>query len=263
MAAGNVAAGGDVDAGRGEARLRGRVRRLERVVAVLALALVAAVGWILLRPAGSNGVLTAERLEIVEPDGRPAFVLSNSARPTVGTIDGRVLMEDQAEERRMPNFIFFDGHGDEVGGMLFGNRTDEDGFSATRHLSLDGYKQDQTVRLFHRQDPEGAASGLSVTDRPEERSLRETMTALGLEVPHTREEASEAIARIPEAARADSLRELFGVNRLFLGSSDRDEATLSLKDGKGRPRIVLGVPEDGDPYVRILDEDGDPVTELP
>lgn len=53
------------------------------------------------------------------------------------------------------------------------------------------------------------------------------------------------------------------MNRVFLGSSDRDEATLVLKDADGRPRIVLGVPGDGDPYVRILDESGEPVEELP
>lgn len=180
----------DVDAD--PAVLQGRIRRLEAAVAV--------------------------RLEIVEPDGQPAFVLANSARPARGTFDAQPLMEGREEERAMPNFIFFDGHGDEVGGMLFGNRESDAGCSATRHLSPDGYRQDRTVSLFHRQDPE---------------------------------------------ERAERLRELFGVNRVFLGSSDRDVATLVLKDRSGRPRIVLAVPDGGEPHFRILDEKGEPVAELP
>lgn len=246
-----------------ENRLSARVQRLERVVATLVLALIAVLAWSWLRPEGARAVMKAERLEIVEPDGQPAFVLSNSERPTVGTIDGEVLVEEQAEERTLPHFIFFDGHGDGVGGMLFGNEESEDEFSATRHLSLDGYKQDQTVRLFHRQNPEGAASGLSVTDRPEDLSLPETFRALGLEIPHTRNEASAAIAKIPEKARADSLRELFGVNRVFLGSKDRGVPTPVLKDGTGQPRIELGVPAEGAAHIRILDEAGNVIAEVP
>lgn len=256
----------DDSAGEGPARdeLRGRVRRLEAATAALGVALAGAVAWIAVTSTADRDVLTAERLEIVEPDGQPAFVLANSERPAVATLDGEVLMEGQAQERRMPNFIFFDGQGDEVGGMLFGNRESGDGFSATRHLSLDGYEQDQTVQLFHQQDPERARAGLRITDRPEDLSLRETFAdALGLDVPFTREEADSALAELPEQGRADSLRALFGVRRLFLGSSADDDATLVLRDGEARPRIVLSVPEDGEPRVRVLDEEGEPVAEMP
>lgn len=173
---------------------RARIRRLEFAVAALLAGSVGVLAWAVAGPPDHRDVLTAERLEIVEPDGRPAFVLANSERPAVGTFDGQVLVEGREEQRAMPNFIFFDGHGDEVGGMLFGNREAGDGFSATRHLSLDGYRQDQTVTLFHRQDPEGASAGLSVTDRPEDRSLPETFGGLGLTPPFTPEQADSALA---------------------------------------------------------------------
>lgn len=146
------------DGGSGEEELRTRIRRLEAAVVVLLLGLVGTVTWAALA-SPNDDVLRAERLEIVEPDGQPAFVLANSERPARGTFDGEVLMEDRTEERAMPSFIFFDGHGDEVGGMLFGNRESGDGFTATRHLSLDAYKHDQTVQIFHRQNPRGAFVG--------------------------------------------------------------------------------------------------------
>lgn len=244
--------------------LRARIRRLEIVVAALALALLALAGWTTLRASDRHEVLTAERLEIVEPDGQPAFVLANSERPARGTFDGEVLMEDRAGQRSMPNFIFFDGHGDEVGGMLFQNEEREDGFYAGRHLSLDGYRQDQTVQLFHQQTPEGASSGLRINDRPADRSLRETFEGLGLEVPFTPEQLDSVLAaEPPEEGRAERMRELFGVNRILLGSTGTDEATLVLRDGEQRPRIVLAAPDDGEPYLRVLDEAGEPVAELP
>lgn len=244
--------------------LHARIRRLEWGVGVLIVALVAAVAWGTLRPPGAaDKVLTAERLEIVEPDGELAFVLANSARPVPATIDGQVLLEGQEEERRHPTIIFFDGKGDEVGGMTFSNEETEDGFSAVRHFAMDGYEQDETMVLRHQQDPEGASSGLEVTDRPRDRSLVDVLEGLGLEVPVTRDELEAAIDSLREEGREEELRDLFGVSRLFLGS-DRDErASLVLRDGEGRDRVLLAAPADEDPYIRLLDEEGEIILELP
>lgn len=240
-----------------------RIRRLELAVAMLALALVAAVAWGVLRPSGADEVLTAERLEIVEPDGELAFVLASSARPVPATIDGQVLLEGQEEERRHPTIIFFDGKGDEVGGMTFNNEETENGFSASRHFAMDGYEQDETVVLRHQQDSEGASSGLHVTDRPRDRSLVDVLEGLGLEVPVTREELEAAIDSLRGEGREEELQDLFGVSRLFLGS-DRDErASLVLQDGRGRDRILMAAPADEAPYLRFLDEEGEIILELP
>lgn len=241
-----------------------RIRRLELGLVALMLALVAAVTWTALRPSGTaDKVLTAERLEIVEPDGELAFVLANSARPVPATIDGQVLLEGQEEERRHPTIIFFDGKGDEVGGMTFSNEETEDGFSAIRHFAMDGFEQDETVVLRHHQDSEGARSGLEVSDRPRDRSLVEVLEGLGLEVPVTRDELEAVIDSLREGGREEELQDLFGVSRLFLGSDRDDRATLVLRDGEGRERILLAAPADEDPYIRVLDEEGEIVGELP
>jgi hypothetical protein len=84
-------------------------------------------------------VIRVERLEIVEPDGTLAFVLANSHRPAPATLDGRVIMAGQEAERRTPSFIFFDGRGDEVGGMTFSTGAPGGGPVASRHISLDGW----------------------------------------------------------------------------------------------------------------------------
>src|SRR6188474_2274539 len=104
-------------------------------VAILALAAfwLITITWLVVRAPRLPAVLSVERLEILEPDGKPALVLANSQRPIAATIDGQTIMAGQEEERRgIPSIIFFDGKGDEVGGMLFGVRETSNGYSVTR-----------------------------------------------------------------------------------------------------------------------------------
>lgn len=240
-----------------------RMRTLQWMVALLALLWAATVAWMILRQDSTPAVLSVERLEIVEPDGQPALVLANSQRPIAATLDGKLIMEGQEAERKgVPSIIFFDGKGDEVGGMLFGSVQGEDGgFQAVRHLSLDGYKQDQTVVLAHYQNPQGAQSGLIISDRPN-MHMFEAMKELGLEPGASRAEMAAAIEALPEESRAQRLRELFGTNRAFFGSSEED-ALLILRDGDGRRRVVIEAPKEGEASIVILDENGEPVLRLP
>lgn len=244
-------------------RLRRQMTLLWAAVAVLALALSGAVIRIATTTSSSPDVLTVERLEIVEPDGSPALVLANSQRPAVATIDGHLLMEGQEEERRgVPSIIFFDGKGDEVGGMLFGVREAPGGYFAVRHLSLDANDQDQTVVLAHYQDPEGSTSGLSIADRPAH-SLLDSLAQLGLSAGASREQLHAAMEQLPEDGREARRRELFGTDRAFFGSARSGEAVLTLRDGEGRQRIVIEAPSDGEPSIRILDAEGAVVLRLP
>lgn len=191
------------------------------------------------------------------------MVLANSQRPPAATVDGQVLLEGQDEERRgTPSMIFFDGKGDEVGGMTFGVRETANGYNAIRHLSLDAHNQDQTVVLMHYQSPEGSTSGLRIVDRPDI-SMLDVFAQFGLSAPVSREQMQAALAALPEGEREVRLRELGGANRAFLGSNPGGEATLTLRDGAGRPRIVIEAPRDGEASIRILDEEGTTLLRLP
>ena len=181
--------------------LRVQLTRLKASVIGLAAIWLATLAVMAFRSSSIPPVLSVERLEIVEPDGTPALVIANSQRPIAATVDGQVVMEGQEEERRgIPSIIFFDGKGDEVGGMLFGVRETADGFRATRHFSFDANDQDQTVVLAHYQDPGGSTSGLTISNRPTHSQL-DAFTQLGLERGATREQLNAAIAAIPEAER--------------------------------------------------------------
>jgi len=242
---------------------RRELGRLWTAVIVLAVAWAGTAAWLLLRASSTPQVLAVERLEIVEPDGTLALVMANSQRPAAATIGGQIIMRGQEEERRgMPSIIFFDGKGDEVGGMLFGVRETTTGYSATRHFSLDAYRQDQTVVLAHYQSPAGSTSGLTISDRPSH-SLLDALVQLGLGPGATRAQLTAALNSIPEDERPERRRALFGTSRAFFGSAATGEATLTLRDGQGRPRIIIEAPKDGEPSLRMLDASGETVLRLP
>ena len=257
--------GSEENISRGDnARIQRRLALLWAGVAGLTLVWLGTVAWLVAKTPSVPSVLAVERLEIVEPDGTLALVLANSQRPAAGTIKGQLIMEGQEEERKgAPSIIFFDGKGDEVGGMLFGVHESPNGYFATRHLSFDAYEQDQTVVLSHYQDPTGSRAGLTVSDRPLDLSLLEAQAQLGLEPGASREQLTAAVKALPEEGRAARLRELFGTSRAFLGSDRGGQATLVLRDGEGRPRIVIETPREGEPSIRILDEEGKAVLRLP
>lgn len=229
----------------------------------LALAWIASSLWLALRTPPAPAVLAVERLEILEADGTPAIVLANGQRPIAATIGGQVILQGQEEERRgVPSITFFDGKGDEVGGMAFGVQETPEGYQAVRHLSLDAYQQDQTVVLAHYQNEQGSLSGLMVNDMPTH-SMRESMAMLDLDLGYSREQMRAAIEALPEAERQARLNEIFGVSRAFLGSDRNGDAKLVLRDGEGRPRIIIEVPRDGQPGIRILDEKGEVAMRIP
>lgn len=133
-------------------KLQGQLNVLRVAMVVLVLGWLGTTVWGVASTGtvSTPAVLTVERLNIVEPDGKPAIVLANSQRPIAATEDGKLLMAGQEEERRgTPSITFFDGKGDEVGGVAFGNQETPDGYDAVRSLSFDAYGQDQTVVLSH------------------------------------------------------------------------------------------------------------------
>jgi hypothetical protein len=243
--------------------LERKVARLTTAFAGLAVLWVLTVGWVALDRSALPAVVSVERLEIREPDGSLAFALANSAHPTVATMDGEVLLADQAAERRHPNFIYFDGNGDEVGGLMLRTVDGPDGPSVSRFMTFDGMDHQEVLVLGHNQGPAGSTTGLRVFQHAPGATLIGGLRDVGAEPGATRAELQAAIAAIPEDERAERMRSLLGITRLELGTSLEGEAGLTLHDAEGRPRIVLETPADGEPSLRFLDENGETVLRLP
>ena len=198
--------------------------------------------------------VTAERIDIVEPDDTLAISLSNSERTALPRLEGNKLRA--AGERNMPSILFFDGHGDEVGGLVFQNMETSDGHIAGRHFSMDGYKQDQVLYLTHSEKEGKKKTGLHIRDRPNF-SFLEVMNEVGLEPSSSREELQKKMARFRKK-NPERYQELsYSPRRVFVGRTKDGNSVVTLRDGSGNPRLRMAVDSAGTARLIFLNEEGD------
>jgi hypothetical protein len=128
-------------------------------------------------------------------------------------------------DRPQAGLIFLNDEGSEIGGLIFGGRKDKDGKvrDSGGSLSFDRYEANQVVQLLGVDDSEDRLAGLMVSDSPSGTDVR---------------------------------------RRVWLGRGDDGAATLVLRDGEGRKRIVMTVAEDGTSRISVLDADGKTIKEL-
>src|SRR5262245_38244168 len=124
-------------------------------------------------------VIDAERLNIVEADGRPALVLANTQRLPGPILAGKELAKDLSAGRvGSSGMIFVDAQGNEVGGLVYSATSKRDGtFAAGSSLTFDQHNQDQVVGVQYEDDGSTRAYGLSVWDRPTKVSIAEMLDA--------------------------------------------------------------------------------------
>lgn len=199
-------------------------------------------------------VIDVERINVRKPDGKLSMVISNEARMP-GVIHGG---EEWSSRDSISGMIFYNGDGDETGGLTYGSSRTDSTFYTFGHLSFDGYEQDQTLVLNYAEDWENGErtrrlGGLRFVDR---------------DVPGGSERRLEAVQKLRtgtpeelEAAR-EWLKEnnRYGedwANRVVIGAID-GRAYLGLNDPQGRERIRATVDSTGVARVELLDADGDP-----
>lgn len=233
------------------------IRRVKRwaigaTIGVVVLAVVALAP----RQDGRFDELTVRRLNVVEPDGQPTLVLANSQRIPAVMCEGQAYVQTRKGAGGM---IFFDGHGTEVGGMIFGlKRAEDGGYSASRHLSFDRQFDDQTIVLSQSEDADGMTKALRFVDRTAEIDgcqFIETASRL-----REGDSAQQAAARRWFEEHYRGGKEV--ANRVVLGVDHRN-AVLVLAGTDGRPRIRMVVDTASAARLEFLDADGRVVESLP
>jgi len=199
--------------------------------------------------------LTVERLNVVERNGQLVAVIANTDRMPDPTVGGKTFKTE-----RPPGMIFYNGIGDECGGLVFGAATGEnaragDKYGAYAGFSLDQYKQSQAVGLIYNDHTGSREVGLKVWDRPET-SQSEFI------------ERGDVIRKMPDgpdkqAARKNLTEANFSPTRIFVGKSKEREAKVTLYDAKGNARINMMVDATGMPRLDFLDENGKVTYSLP
>lgn len=223
--------------------LRKRVRILEIYCAVS----VAVFGGFLFTGfAGTKKTfdeVTVERLNVIERNGQLRAVIANSDRMPDPVIDGKSFKAE-----RPPGLVFYNGIGDECGGLVFGAATNGRKYGAYGGFTFDQYKQSQAIGLISNDHDGNRQVGLSVWDRSET-PLSEIYRR------------AESIEKIPVGAEKDAARKRLreddaAPRRVFVGRNPERESTVTLYDAKGTPRIRMVVDAGGHPRLDFLDENG-------
>jgi hypothetical protein len=238
-------------------QLEKQVRMLKLyAVAVTAVLLVLAIAGF--RFVGRNSKfeeIDAERINIVEKDGKLKMVLSNNERQHPGTIDGHTVPR---HESRGPGIIFFNDRGDECGGLTFDGDKKEGKTSAGGSLTFDRFRQDQTVGIQYIEEKGQRFAGLRVWDRPDT-SLWDAVERI--ETLQKLPEGSEKTAALNKLNEAKARGE-FGATRITIGTDANKVARIVLSDGEGKPRIRMSVGGAGNPSIEFLNDAGKVVYRL-
>lgn len=104
--------------------------------------------------------IAAERIDVIEPDGRVRLVLSGAARAPSPIIDGREL---ERSGGNTSGIIFYNDEGDECGGLVFKGEA----AGAEAMLAFDQFKGDQVIALNYWEADGKRNAGLTLWDHPD------------------------------------------------------------------------------------------------
>lgn len=107
-------------------------------------------------------VLSAQRINIVEPDGTLRMVISDHSRLPGIIVKGK----EKPFDRPQAGLIFYNDEGSENGGLIFGGRKNAKGeiVDSGGSLSFDKYEDNQIVQLAGVHDSTDRFAGLIVSD---------------------------------------------------------------------------------------------------
>lgn len=232
-------------------QLNRQIKMLRIYVMVLTIVVVGCVVVLvgMWRRGAQMEEITAQRINIVEPDGRLALVISNHARQHPGRMDGK----DLPARDRPAGLIYFNEEGDECGGYTWDGNKSENGMV----LTADQYKNDQIMALWYQDDRGPSPSrtyGFRLWDRSDDFTLGKELTYV------------DSLKRLHDStafrAGIESLKKagLLGVDRLFLGRTREGNTGLFLRDDKGIPRLRIYINKRNEPLIETLDEKGEVVS---
>ena len=228
---------------------RKRLRYLEIYAVVSMIVLFSLVFSGFMQPKQKFGEIDVERLNVIDKNGQLRVVIANSERMPDPVIDGYAFKTE-----RPPGILFFNGLGDENGGLISGAVAANGKYGAYQGLSFDKYKQAQAMALVYNDKSGKYRAGLQIWDRSE--------TSLA-----TLLKKREQIKKMPDGADKDKAFAEWEIQnasptRVYVGKNADKEAEIRLADGAGNVRIRMKVPAEGEPRLEFLDKKGTVVRSL-
>lgn len=199
--------------------------------------------------------LDVEKLNVVDSNGKIKLTLFNQENIPPAIMDGRDILPGHRQSDPISGMMFYNSDGDECGGLIYGNETDEDGnVSADVSLTFDQYKQDQVVQVHYSKNAGESLYGFSVYDRPDT-PLPEIIEKVN-EIKNSTQD---------EEDKNKELNKIYSGNahRAFMGKERNGDMSVKLMDSMGRQRIRMVVDKNDVPKIEFLNENGDVTYKLP
>ncbi|MFZ1702205.1 MAG: hypothetical protein WBO10_12780 [Pyrinomonadaceae bacterium] len=194
--------------------------------------------------------IDVERINVREPNGQLVLVAANSKRMPDPVVNGKTFKTE-----RPAGMLFFNGLGDENGGLVFGAVEGKGQYGAYQGLSFDKYKQAQAMALVYNDHNGKYRTGLQIWDRPE--------TPLDQFITRQEEIDKMPAGDTKTAALAKLKTDNFSPTRVYVGKNAEKESEVTLYDAGGKARIKMIVAADGNPKLDFLDATGKVTYSLP
>ncbi len=197
--------------------------------------------------------IKAQKITIVEPNGKPVLIIANTKNFPPLMIDGKEYpgIRSGNIEEIGKGMIFYNNDGDEMGGFVWGSDKSEDEISQWAMFTIDGYKQNEVFRLLF--DQTGNKKNISIIayDQPG-KSLKPVVEKLS------------KIVSIKDSAQREKERDKFNEwlkkeypntyrERFYIGYED-SISFIQLYDKEGKPKLRLYVDENGEPKLEFYDK---------
>ncbi len=227
-----------------------RFLKIYATLATLIVAVLLLAGFNQVQQKQKFGEIDVERINVVEKDGKLDLVISNSERMPPAIVNGKTF---PPRSPRGPGMLFYNGKGDEDGGLSFGSRSLPDGkYSASGQIMFDQYNNDQIVGISYSDNNGSRTAGLHVWDRsdtPLDQVMAKIDAAKG-------PERDALLKKLVDAGEV-------GAHRVFVGKLPDKSAQIVLSDTKGKARLTVSVDAAGNPKISFLDEAGKVTYSLP
>jgi len=203
--------------------------------------------------------LSAQRINIVEPDGTVKLCLFDSRYLPAGVINGVKLPRSGGGESGL---MFYNEEGVECGGLIYGGKKAGGSETSGMGLTMDRYKGDQEIQIYHDQELDSGKVNLEenaviFADRPDQ-----PLDRIFAKMDSIRKYITDTIAR-QQALRQLKSAGYFGANRLIVGKKYDRNTGLFINDASGKARLNIFVDTAGKPHIQFLDDKGAVTSELP
>ena len=204
---------------------------------------------------GTRGKFTeidVERINIITPEGKTELIIANRNRIPQPILGGKEITRSGPAR---PGIIFYNGAGDESGGLIFDGKLDDKGRPAAgMHLSMDRFGGDQQMALGHYEQNGSMTTGLNLYDRGLVKDYDPLWKAYQNSAAGP---AKDDLLRRWQEAGGEQTR------RLFVGKTPGKSSAVILADAKGRAKIMMTVTPEGQPSLDFMDDEGKVTLHLP